>query len=161
VPDRTGSDSRREAQLQAHRAELDALSDRLGHTFADIGLLRRAMAHRSWCAEVNGDEPSNERLEFLGDAVLGIVVTDHEMPRMHGYELIAAIRRHALSQHLPVIVCSSRSAEKYRQRAVEMGAQGYLTKPFTKEQLLGEIQRLSQPTSEPPPLVQIVGCAAP
>ncbi|MCU1368360.1 MAG: rnc [Ilumatobacteraceae bacterium] len=34
------------------------------------------MAHRSWCAEVAGDEPSNERLEFLGDAVLGWVVAD-------------------------------------------------------------------------------------
>lgn len=38
-------------------------------------MLRRAMCHRSWCAEVAGDE-SNERLEFLGDAVLGWVVAD-------------------------------------------------------------------------------------
>lgn len=56
--------------------DLHALSIRLGHTFRDAGLLRRAMAHRSWCAEVAGDEPSNERLEFLGDAVLGWVVAD-------------------------------------------------------------------------------------
>jgi ribonuclease-3 len=39
------------------------------------GLLRRAMSHRSWCAEVSG-QPSNERLEFLGDAVLGWVIAD-------------------------------------------------------------------------------------
>ncbi len=38
-------------------------------------LATRAMAHRSWCSE-NGDTASNERLEFLGDAVLGLVVTD-------------------------------------------------------------------------------------
>ncbi len=39
-------------------------------------MLARALAHRSWCAETTGQE-SNERLEFLGDAVLGLVVTDH------------------------------------------------------------------------------------
>jgi ribonuclease III len=43
--------------------------------FEDPSLLRRALAHRSWCAEVGGP-PSNERLEFLGDAVLGWVVAD-------------------------------------------------------------------------------------
>ena len=52
------------------------MGERLGRAFNDRGLLARAMAHRSWCAEVTG-EPSNERLEFLGDAVLGLVVTDY------------------------------------------------------------------------------------
>jgi ribonuclease-3 len=51
----------------------------------DLGLLERAMAHRSWCAEHPGTA-SNERLEFLGDAVLGWVIADlvyrehHELP---------------------------------------------------------------------------------
>ena len=58
------------------RTELDALAKRLGYEFADPSLLARAMAHRSWCAETTGADP-NERLEFLGDAVLGLVVTDH------------------------------------------------------------------------------------
>jgi ribonuclease-3 len=55
---------------------LDALSDRLGHRFGDGDLLMTAVRHRSWCAE-NPGSGSNERLEFLGDAVLGLVVTDH------------------------------------------------------------------------------------
>jgi ribonuclease III len=55
---------------------LNALADRLGLDFGDPELLDRAVAHRSWCAETPG-QPSNERLEFLGDAVLGLVVTDH------------------------------------------------------------------------------------
>jgi ribonuclease III len=55
--------------------DLAGLSDRLGYAFDDVSLLRRAMAHRSWCAEFGG-EPSNERLEFLGDAVLGWVIAD-------------------------------------------------------------------------------------
>ncbi|MHB1855367.1 MAG: ribonuclease III [Acidimicrobiales bacterium] len=52
-----------------------ALAGRLGHNFRDPEWLRHAMRHRSWCAE-NPGETSNERLEFLGDAVLGLVVTD-------------------------------------------------------------------------------------
>ena len=55
--------------------DLDALAERLGYTFTDVGLLRQALAHRSWCSEFPGNE-SNERLEFLGDAVLGWVVAD-------------------------------------------------------------------------------------
>ncbi len=64
---------------------LEALSERIGHRFADSQLLRRAMAHRSWCAEHPG-QLSNERLEFLGDAVLGWMIADiayrehHELP---------------------------------------------------------------------------------
>jgi ribonuclease-3 len=56
-------------------AELEALARRVGHTFEDPTLLRRALAHRSWCAETFGEE-SNERLEFLGDAVLGWAIAD-------------------------------------------------------------------------------------
>jgi ribonuclease-3 len=54
---------------------VEALAERIGHKFADLSLLSRAMAHRSWCAEHPGTA-SNERLEFLGDAVLGWVVAD-------------------------------------------------------------------------------------
>ncbi len=56
--------------------DLASLQDRIGHEFADLSLLRRAMCHRSWVAEAPGVEVSNERLEFLGDAVLGWVVAD-------------------------------------------------------------------------------------
>ncbi len=55
---------------------LVALTDRLGHPFAEPGPMELALTHRSWCAE-NAGHASNERLEFLGDAVLGVVITDH------------------------------------------------------------------------------------
>lgn len=59
----------------AHADGLAALAGRVGHRFDDVDLLSQAMAHRSWCAETPGAD-SNERLEFLGDAVLGWVVAD-------------------------------------------------------------------------------------
>jgi len=58
-----------------------ALAERLGHTFGDLSLLQHALAHRSWCGEQEGGAPSNERLEFLGDAVLGLVVAGHTYER--------------------------------------------------------------------------------
>jgi len=55
---------------------LDALERAIGHTFAERARLEAAMIHRSYCAE-HPDAVPNERLEFLGDAVLGLAVTDH------------------------------------------------------------------------------------
>lgn len=55
--------------------DLDDLSERIGHRFERPALLEQALAHRSWCAE-HGDASSNERLEFLGDAVLGWAIAD-------------------------------------------------------------------------------------
>ena len=62
--------------------DLAELMRRLGHTFADPSLLRLALVHRSWQAE-NAEPDSNERLEFLGDAVVGFVVAEaayHRLP---------------------------------------------------------------------------------
>ena len=75
------------------------LADRLGHGFAEPGPLLLALTHRSWCAEP-GQPESNERLEFLGDAVLGVIVTDHlftthpEMPE----GLLAKVRAAVVSE---------------------------------------------------------------
>ena len=52
-----------------------ALCSALGYSFEEHELLELALTHRSWCAEHDG-APSNERLEFLGDAVLGLSITD-------------------------------------------------------------------------------------
>jgi ribonuclease-3 len=68
----------------------------LGHHFSDTGLLRLALTHRSWCAE-HPEDPSNERLEFLGDAVLGLAVTSHiystypDLPEGHLAKLRASV----------------------------------------------------------------------
>jgi ribonuclease III len=55
--------------------DLPSLEELIGWTFRQPVNLHRALAHRSWCAETG--EESNERLEFLGDAVLGLAVTEY------------------------------------------------------------------------------------
>lgn len=56
--------------------DLEALEERIGHQFADRSFLEQALVHRSWHAENPTSTGTNERLEFLGDAVLGFVVAD-------------------------------------------------------------------------------------
>ncbi len=73
--------------VAAERAELGCLEERVGHRFADPALLIEALSHRSWCNEHNSSTAnddvavSNERLEFLGDAVLGLCVSEHATVR--------------------------------------------------------------------------------
>jgi ribonuclease-3 len=64
---------------------LDELAGRLGVNIDDPEVLAPALVHRSWCAENPGHE-SNERLEFLGDAVLGLIITDHAF---HAYTTLS------------------------------------------------------------------------
>jgi ribonuclease-3 len=85
-----------------------SLEGDLGHTFADPGLLRLALTHRS----VSAEDPSrkdNERLEFLGDAVLQLVVTDllyHEYPRLPEGQM-AKVRAAVVSR--PTLAAIARS----------------------------------------------------
>jgi len=60
----------------ANAVAIEKLEGEIGHHFTDRTVLLRSLAHRSWCAE-NGDPDSNERLEFLGDSVLGLVVSHY------------------------------------------------------------------------------------
>ncbi|GBD26595.1 Gliding motility regulatory protein [bacterium HR30] len=104
-------------------------------------LTTRFLQSEGW--EVDSAVDGLDALDKLASGRFRLVITDLEMPRMHGYELIAEIRRQPQLRHLPIIVCSSRSSEKHRGRAREVGAQGYLTKPFTKEQLIEEMVRVA------------------
>jgi len=61
----------------ANVERVDALQSALGMQFSDPTLLREALTHRSYLNEINQAWPSNERLEFLGDAVLGLISTDY------------------------------------------------------------------------------------
>ena len=76
-----------------------------------------------------------------------VVLTDVEMPRMDGYELLASIRNHSDLQKLPVIMITSRASEKHQQKAVELGVSDYLTKPFDDSKLIEVINNLTQPNN--------------
>jgi ribonuclease-3 len=90
----------------------ERLEEALGHRFSDRGLLRWSLTHRSVVAE-DGEGPDNERLEFLGDAVLQLVVTDY---------LFATFSDHAEGQMAKVrAACVSRPALARVARAIGVG----------------------------------------
>jgi len=70
------------------------------------------------------------------------VITDLEMPVMHGYDLIAEMKRTPALLNIPVIVLTSRAGEKHRQKALDMGAQDYLVKPFEEQEMLNALKKL-------------------
>lgn len=71
------------------------------------------------------------------------VVTDVEMPRMDGYELLAAIKRQEYLRAIPVIIITSRSGDKHRQKAYNLGVSAYLNKPFEESDLIEKIRQLT------------------
>ena len=74
-----------------------------------------------------------------------VVLTDVEMPRMDGYELLATVRAQPTLAHLPVAVLTSRAADKHRRKALDLGASAYVVKPYQDENLLEILRHLARP----------------
>ena len=80
-----------------------------------------------------------ERL--AGDELPAVVLSDIEMPRMDGFDLVRNLRADARLAGLPVIMITSRIAQKHRDYAQQLGVDDYLGKPYDEEHLLGLIAR--------------------
>jgi chemosensory pili system protein ChpA (sensor histidine kinase/response regulator) len=77
-----------------------------------------------------------EALERLADELPAVVLTDIEMPRMDGFDLVRNMRADERLNKLPIIMITSRIAQKHRDYAAELGVDHYLGKPFAEEELL-------------------------
>jgi chemosensory pili system protein ChpA (sensor histidine kinase/response regulator) len=78
-----------------------------------------------------------EGLERLAEERPVVVLSDIEMPRMDGFDLLRNIRAEGRLAGLPVVMITSRTAEKHREYATQLGCNAYLGKPYSEEQLLG------------------------
>jgi chemosensory pili system protein ChpA (sensor histidine kinase/response regulator) len=72
-----------------------------------------------------------------------LILLDVEMPRMDGYELLATLKRHETHREIPVVMITSRTGEKHRLKALELGASEYLSKPYHEDELVGTVRRLA------------------
>lgn len=80
-----------------------------------------------------------DALEQLAEAVPAVMLLDIEMPRMDGFELLRRLRADARFKSLPVIMITSRIADKHRNYALELGVNNYLGKPYDEAELLAMI----------------------
>lgn len=72
-----------------------------------------------------------------------VVITDVVMPGMSGFELCRSLKKHPATENVPIIICSSKSQEIDRLWGMKQGADVYLTKPFTREQLLRAVRAVA------------------
>jgi len=82
-----------------------------------------------------------QALERLQDEKPSVVLSDIEMPRMDGFDLARNIRADAKLRDLPIIMITSRIAEKHREHARELGVDHYLGKPYSEDELLGLVRQ--------------------
>jgi chemosensory pili system protein ChpA (sensor histidine kinase/response regulator) len=83
-----------------------------------------------------------EASEVVAQVGCHLVITDLEMPRMNGYELMAHLRQDPVTRRIPVLVVTSRAGAKHRDRAMKEGASGFLTKPVQEDQLIATVESL-------------------
>jgi chemosensory pili system protein ChpA (sensor histidine kinase/response regulator) len=83
-----------------------------------------------------------DAVTLLQDNIPDVILLDIEMPRMDGYEVAAHVRNDPRLKDVPIIMITSRVGEKHRARAIELGVDDYLGKPYQEAQLLDAIAPL-------------------
>ena len=88
--------------------------------------------------EVIACRDGQEALDVLNriQGKVAMVISDVEMPRVNGFNLLQAIRTHDLWYTLPVVMLTSRTGDRHRQKAISLGANGYLSKPIVVGELI-------------------------
>ncbi len=77
------------------------------------------------------------------DELPDVMLLDIEMPRMDGFEVVSRVRHDTRLQHIPITMITSRTGDKHRERAIALGANRYLGKPFQERELLQTISELT------------------
>ncbi|MBK0064374.1 MULTISPECIES: Hpt domain-containing protein [unclassified Acinetobacter] len=88
-----------------------------------------------------------DAMEQLENVKPDLMLLDIEMPRMDGFEVTNLVRHHELHQDMPIIMITSRTGEKHRERALSLGVSHYMGKPFQEAELLANIEDLLETRS--------------
>jgi chemosensory pili system protein ChpA (sensor histidine kinase/response regulator) len=88
-----------------------------------------------------------EAIRRLTEATVDVVVTDLEMPKVNGYELIEDLRRHPATRNIPVVVLTTRAGDKHVSLARRLGVQHYVSKPVDEHVFVRLIESLATPAA--------------
>ena len=83
-----------------------------------------------------------DAIEILQELTPDIILLDIEMPRMDGFEVATQVRHQRRLKDIPIIMITSRTGEKHRERAMEIGVNDYMGKPFQEDELMTRIEEL-------------------
>ena len=89
-----------------------------------------------------------DALEQLGDLMPDLMLVDVEMPRMDGFDLTRNVRADERLRHIPIIMITSRTADKHRNYAKQIGVNVFLGKPYQEDELLVHINQFAQGTAQ-------------
>jgi len=90
-----------------------------------------------------------DALEHMAKECPAMVLSDIEMPRMDGFDLVRNLRANSSWAHLPIVMITSRIAQKHRDYAMELGVNHYLGKPYNEEELLRLVAHYTGDQAEP------------
>ena len=83
---------------------------------------------------------AKEAIEKIKTEEPNVVITDLVMPGMSGFELCRYLKKNPETQRVPIVICSSKNQEIDRLWAMRQGAQAYVTKPYTREEILRAVK---------------------
>lgn len=131
--------------IEQQLAEAENIKDNLLALIVDDSLsARRSLAE--FVKDIGYDvvmaRDGIEAIEVIEDKMPDIILVDLEMPRMNGLELTSHLRSKSDTKNIPIIMITSRSTEKHREMADSAGVNAYVTKPFSEDELLENIQSL-------------------
>ena len=82
--------------------------------------------------------------KIMGGLAVKAIICDIEMPRLDGYGVLEELREQPAYEELPILMLTSRSGEKHRKLAMNLGATAYFSKPYNEQELLKELKSLTE-----------------
>jgi len=110
--------------------------------------VRAALTGSGALGELEIAEAQNgfDALRLLPRGAWDLVITDINMPDINGLELISFITKSEAHKSTPILIISTGSSERDRERGLQLGASGYLVKPFSPEVLVEQVRSLGLPS---------------